>query len=131
MPYGFIFRSYLLVCAKKALYRPSQPTFYCTYANPNRSVESVHTKNVVSILHLLVALARHFRAPVRLPENVTVDVVIVAKREGVLRHRVIAEEITACYDDLGMRQVREMNDLFGLNFFLKKPFSLVRPYLHE
>merc|ERR1719297_575949 len=26
------------------------------------SVESVHTKNIVSILHLLVALARHFRA---------------------------------------------------------------------
>ena len=25
------------------------------------SVESVHTKNIVSILHLLVALARHFR----------------------------------------------------------------------
>ena len=26
------------------------------------SVESVHTKNIVSILHLLVALARHFRS---------------------------------------------------------------------
>ena len=25
------------------------------------SVDSVHTKNIVSILHLLVALARHFR----------------------------------------------------------------------
>ena len=58
------------------------------------SVESVHTKNIVSILHLLVALARHFRAPIRLPENVVVDVVIVTKREGVLTHRVIAEELT-------------------------------------
>ena len=76
-------------------------------------MESVHTKNVVSILHLLVALARHFRAPVRLPENVTVDVVIVAKREGVLRHRVIAEEITACYDDLGMRQVQAFGVLYS------------------
>ncbi len=109
----FIVRSYLLMCAKKALYKPSQPTFYRTYVNPNRSVESVHTKNVVSILHLLVALARHFRAPVRLPENVTVDVVIVAKREGVLRHRVIAEEITACYDDLGMRQVQAFGVLYS------------------
>lgn len=41
------------------------------------SVESVHSKNIVSILHLLVALARLFRAPVRLPENVAVSVIIV------------------------------------------------------
>jgi parvin len=67
------------------------------------SVDSVHTKNVVSILHLLVALARHFRAPIRLPENVSVDVVIVTKRDGLLRHRVIAEELTGTYDDLGAR----------------------------
>ena len=49
------------------------------------SVESVHTKNIVSILHLLVALARHFRAPIRLPENVVVDVVIVTTRAGATR----------------------------------------------
>jgi len=74
------------------------------------SVESVHTKNIVSILHLLVALARHFRAPIRLPENVVVDVVIVTKREGVLTHRVIAEELTGNYDDVGMRCERDAFD---------------------
>ena len=74
------------------------------------SVESVHTKNIVSILHLLVALARHFRAPIRLPENVVVDVVIVTKREGVLTHRVIAEELTGSYDDVGMRCERDAFD---------------------
>jgi len=74
------------------------------------SVESVHTKNIVSILHLLVALARHFRAPIRLPENVVVDVVIVTKREGVLTHRVIAEELTSFYDDVGMRCERDAFD---------------------
>ena len=74
------------------------------------SVESVHTKNIVSILHLLVALARHFRAPIRLPENVVVDVVIVTKREGVLTHRVIAEELTGLYDDVGMRCERDAFD---------------------
>merc|ERR1719300_987800 len=71
------------------------------------SVESVHTKNIVSILHLLVALARHFRAPIRLPENV---VVVVTKREGVLTHRVIAEELTSFYDDVGMRCERDAFD---------------------
>lgn len=43
------------------------------------SIDSIHSKNIVSILHLLVALVRHFRAPIRLPENVSVDVVIVRK----------------------------------------------------
>jgi len=69
------------------------------------SVESVHTKNVVSVVHLLVALARHFRAPVRLPERVTVDVVVVTMLNGVLRHRTIAEELTGVYDDLGERNL--------------------------
>ena len=101
------------------------------------SVDSVHTKNIVSILHLLVslsspsvcfsseiiylynffllllfkvALARHFRAPIRLPEEVIVDVVIVTKRDGILQHRVIAEEVTGNYDDLGLKQERDAFD---------------------
>lgn len=57
-----------------------------------------------------VALARHFRAPIRLPENVVVDVVIVTKRDGILVHRVISEQLTAAYDDLGMRCERDAFD---------------------
>lgn len=41
------------------------------------SVESIHSKSLVAILHLLVNLARHFRAPLRLPENVSVETVVV------------------------------------------------------
>ena len=74
------------------------------------SVESVHTKNIVSILHLLVALARHFRAPIRLPEHVVVEVVIVQKKDGILVHRVIAEELTGQYDDLGLKCERDAFD---------------------
>ncbi|XP_071445953.1 beta-parvin [Hetaerina americana] len=74
------------------------------------SVESIHSKNIVSILHLLVALARHFRAPVRLPENVIVSVVVVQKRDGSLSHRTVQEEITSTYDDLGMRCERDAFD---------------------
>ena len=57
-----------------------------------------------------VALARHFRAPIRMPENVVVDVVIVTKREGGLVHRVIAEQLTAEYDDLGLKCERDAFD---------------------
>lgn len=74
------------------------------------SVEAIHSKNLVSILHLLVALARHFRAPVRLPEYVSVDVVVVQKSSGQLIHRTVRENLTASYDDVGMRCERDAFD---------------------
>ena len=40
-------------------------------------IAGIHSKNMVAILHLLVALAHYFRAPIRLPENVVVSVVVV------------------------------------------------------
>uniref|UniRef100_A0A8C1WX52 Parvin, alpha a n=1 Tax=Cyprinus carpio TaxID=7962 RepID=A0A8C1WX52_CYPCA len=41
------------------------------------NVDSVHTKSVVAILHLLVELSQHFRAPIRLPDHVSIQVVVV------------------------------------------------------
>ena len=77
---------------------------------PKWSVESIHSKNLVAILHLLVALVRHFRAPIRLPENVVIDVIIVQKRDGQLNHRKVPEKLTGTYDDLGLRQERDAFD---------------------
>lgn len=74
------------------------------------SVDAVHSKNVVAIIHLLVALARHFRAPIRLPENVVINVVVVQKRDGILQTRTVQEELTATYDDLGLRCERDAFD---------------------
>lgn len=74
------------------------------------SVQAIHSKNLVSILHLLVALARHFRAPVRLPENVSVAVVVVQKSAGQLVHRTVRENLTTTYDDVGMRCERDAFD---------------------
>ncbi|CAD6232911.1 GSCOCG00007044001-RA-CDS [Cotesia congregata] len=74
------------------------------------SVESVHSKNIVAILHLLVGLARQYRAPVRLPERVAVQLVVVKKKDGQLIHRTVREEITSTYDDLGMRCERDAFD---------------------
>lgn len=73
-------------------------------------MESVHSKNIVAILHLLVALVRHFRAPIRLPENVYVIMIVVQKSGGQLIHRTVKEEITSVYDDLGMRCERDAFD---------------------
>ncbi|KAG9328664.1 hypothetical protein JZ751_011522 [Albula glossodonta] len=44
------------------------------------SVDSVHSKNLVAIVYLLVALVMHFQAPIRLPEQVSVQVVVVKVR---------------------------------------------------
>uniref|UniRef100_A0A8C1BXR9 Parvin, alpha a n=1 Tax=Cyprinus carpio carpio TaxID=630221 RepID=A0A8C1BXR9_CYPCA len=39
------------------------------------NVDSVHAKSIVAILHLLVELSQHFRAPIRLPDHVSIQVV--------------------------------------------------------
>lgn len=81
------------------------------YAGSNKwSVEAIHSKNIVPILHLLVALARHFRPPVRLPEHVSVAMVVVKKTNGQLYHRLVQESITTSYDDVGMRCERDAFD---------------------
>ncbi|XP_045196015.1 beta-parvin-like [Mercenaria mercenaria] len=74
------------------------------------SVDSVHSKNLIAILHLLVALARHFRAPIRLPENVYVYLVVVQKRDGMLQPRRVAEEITGTNEDVGGKFERDAFD---------------------
>uniref|UniRef100_A0A8C7L5Y3 Parvin alpha n=1 Tax=Oncorhynchus kisutch TaxID=8019 RepID=A0A8C7L5Y3_ONCKI len=63
------------------------------------NVDSVHAKSIVAILHLLVALSQHFRAPIRLPDHVSIQVVVVQKREGILQSRQIQEEITGNTDN--------------------------------
>uniref|UniRef100_A0A2K5WDX3 Parvin beta n=1 Tax=Macaca fascicularis TaxID=9541 RepID=A0A2K5WDX3_MACFA len=74
------------------------------------SVDSIHGKNLVAILHLLVSLAMHFRAPIRLPEHVTVQVVVVRKREGLLHSSHISEELTTTTDSLCMSSERDAFD---------------------
>ncbi|KAF6201595.1 hypothetical protein GE061_003987 [Apolygus lucorum] len=84
---------------------------YQTWSQQKWSVESIHSKNLVPILHLLVALVRHFRAPIRLPENVNVHVLVAQKQaDGKIKHRTVIEEITSTYDDVGMRCERDAFD---------------------
>ncbi|XP_064628603.1 beta-parvin-like [Lineus longissimus] len=74
------------------------------------SVDSIHSKNLVAILHLLVALARHFRAPIRLPDNVCVQVVVVQKKDGLLQTKNVIEEITSYNEDTSYRFERDAFD---------------------
>uniref|UniRef100_A0A3Q3APH8 Parvin, beta n=1 Tax=Kryptolebias marmoratus TaxID=37003 RepID=A0A3Q3APH8_KRYMA len=63
------------------------------------SVDSIHSKNLVAIVYLLVALAMHFQAPIRLPEHVSVQVVVVKKKEGILQTSVVTKELTSTTED--------------------------------
>ncbi|XP_069126020.1 beta-parvin-like [Argopecten irradians] len=74
------------------------------------SIDSIHSKNLVAILHLLVSLARHFRAPIRLPENVCITLMVVQKRDGRLFPRQVTEEITTTNEDIGARFERDAFD---------------------
>uniref|UniRef100_A0A673Z173 Parvin alpha n=1 Tax=Salmo trutta TaxID=8032 RepID=A0A673Z173_SALTR len=63
-------------------------TLKVSIRNIKWTIDSVHAKSIVAILHLLVALSQHCRAPIRLPDHVSIQVVVVQKREGILQsHR--------------------------------------------
>lgn len=41
---------------------------------------AIHSKSLVSIVYLLLALAMYYAAPIRLPEHVSVQVIVVKVR---------------------------------------------------
>ncbi|XP_019399870.1 PREDICTED: beta-parvin isoform X2 [Crocodylus porosus] len=101
------------------------------------NVDSIHGKNLISILHLLVALAMHFRAPIRLPEHVSVQVVVVRKREGLLQTAHVTEELTTTTEMMMGRFERDAFDtLFDhapdkLNVVKKSLITFVNKHLNK
>jgi len=74
-------------------------------------VDSIHSKNLVAILHLLVALAKHYEAPIRMPENVVLKIMVIKKNKGNLTHRVVEEIITTTLEEMtGGRFARDAFD---------------------
>ena len=76
------------------------------------SVDSVRTKNIVATLHILIALALHFRAPIRMPENVVIEVITITKKDGGLVRNAISEQMTAeyGYNELGQKREKDAFD---------------------
>ena len=96
------------------------------------TVESIHTKNLVSILYLLIEMAIHFRAPIRIPENVIIKLVVVSKQKGHLVHSTAAEQLTAeyGYDELGQRRDKDAFDvLFNHSDTLQNSISTIKETL--
>ncbi|XP_036905682.1 beta-parvin isoform X1 [Sturnira hondurensis] len=104
---------------------------------PQWTVDAIHGKNLVAILHLLVSLATHFRAPIRLPEHVSVQVVVVRKREGLLHSSHVTEELTTTTEAMMGRFERDAFDtLFDhapdkLNVVKKSLITFVNKHLNK
>uniref|UniRef100_A0A8C1DM44 Parvin, beta n=1 Tax=Cyprinus carpio carpio TaxID=630221 RepID=A0A8C1DM44_CYPCA len=62
--------------------------------NTEWSVDSIHSKNLVSIVCLLLALAIYYAAPIRLPEHVSIKVIVVKKKEGILQTAHVTKQLT-------------------------------------
>lgn len=58
------------------------------------TVEGIHGKNLVEILHLLVTLAICYQAPFKLPPNVTVRVLVIRKHRGQLVRQSLEAKLT-------------------------------------
>ncbi|CAF0731007.1 unnamed protein product [Brachionus calyciflorus] len=56
-------------------------------------VEDIYEKDLIAILHLLVAIVKYFKVNITLPENITVKVIIIQKKKTLEKITVI-EKIT-------------------------------------
>jgi len=74
------------------------------------NVELIHTKHLPAILHLLVALARQYNCPFRIPNNVIINVVVVQKRDDMLRSKTVPEDITGNFNDKEPKAERDAFD---------------------
>ncbi|XP_003390571.1 PREDICTED: alpha-parvin-like [Amphimedon queenslandica] len=59
------------------------------------NVESIHSKDVVSILHLLVALASYYRCKHHIPQNVKIKRIYLKQHQNRLETKLYEEEITS------------------------------------
>jgi len=77
------------------------------------NVELIHSKHLPAILHLLVQLARQYNCPFKIPNNVVINVVVVQKRDGILRSKTVPEDVTGNYNE---RETKSERDAFDTLF---------------
>lgn len=102
-----------------------------SWQNTNWSVDSIHSKNLVAILHLLVTLATKFNAPIRLPENVSISVIVVTKRGGKLDHKKMLEKITTTAEEMSKGKHNERDAFDTLFDHAPDKLSIVKKSLIE
>ncbi|KAE9554322.1 hypothetical protein FO519_002493 [Halicephalobus sp. NKZ332] len=79
-------------------------------ATPKWSAETIHKKDVVAIMQLLIHLAIHYRAPVRFPQNVNVQLMTYTKKGKQVEKNLVTEQLTTRQTELGQRGDRDAFD---------------------
>uniref|UniRef100_A0A7E4V2E1 Calponin-homology (CH) domain-containing protein n=1 Tax=Panagrellus redivivus TaxID=6233 RepID=A0A7E4V2E1_PANRE len=79
-------------------------------ATPKWSAESIHSKDVVAVLQLLIHLAIHYRAPIRFPQNVNVQLMTYTKQGKNVSKNLVSEQLTTRQTELGQRGDRDAFD---------------------
>lgn len=95
------------------------------------SVEGIHSKNMVEIVHLLITLAIYYRAPMRLPMDVRVEVLVVQKLQGQLVTRSHQVQLTDSNAISAQELMQEKNrDAFDTLFeFAPEKLDIVKQSL--
>jgi len=89
----------------------------CDESSVKWTVELIHSKDLCAILHLLVAIATFYRAPIKLPENVILRVVKIRKTNNKLQHHISEEKVTS--DSGNMIRGANERDAFDALFQLE------------
>lgn len=95
----------------------------------------IYEKDLIAILHLLVEIVKHFGIDIRVPENLSVRVLVV-KKGKTLEKKTIFEQITE-NDILEKNQNRDAFDLLiehskeKFNQVKQRIFTTFKNYLHE
>ncbi|KJH45440.1 hypothetical protein DICVIV_08519 [Dictyocaulus viviparus] len=87
---------------------------------PRWDAELIHSK-------ILVSMVVHFRAPIRLPEHVSVKMLVVSKHQGHSRSEFITELLTTTQGELGLK-VTDLESQFQDGVFLVLLMGLLEGY---
>jgi len=74
------------------------------------SNELIHAKDIVAILHLLIGLALHYRAPIRFPNNVNVQILIYTRNGKQINKNIVTEQLTTKQTELAPKGDRDAFD---------------------
>ncbi|KAI6215991.1 hypothetical protein M3Y94_00450300 [Aphelenchoides besseyi] len=81
-----------------------------TASSPKWSAELIQQKDVVAILQLLINLATHYRAPIRFPNNVNVQMIVYQRQGRQINKNIITEQLTTKQQDLAPKGERDAFD---------------------
>uniref|UniRef100_A0A0N5AYD6 Calponin-homology (CH) domain-containing protein n=1 Tax=Syphacia muris TaxID=451379 RepID=A0A0N5AYD6_9BILA len=80
------------------------------YEKTRWNAENIHNKDVVAIMQLLIAIAVFYRAPIRFPDHVKAQLLVIQKKDNQIKKQYITEQLTTTQTELGVKGERDAFD---------------------